>query len=157
MHNAGASLHKARSVSPVVTPSGSSATATPQRTFPLRAAVHHRTPDGTTAHPREPADLARTVAHAGVEFRPAAWIIPLHSLGGFRFIAATDVKSSKEHDWKPSMSARAGVEYEHARDTAPAGRRWALLAECYEGPSPYGQFFRERVRYSGIGIHFSGF
>ncbi len=106
---------------------------------------------------REPADLARTVAHAGVEFRPMMQVLPLGNLGGFRFLAATDLKSSKEHDWKPSVSARAGLEYDRALGTEPPGRRWGLFAEYYEGPSPYGQFFRERVRYAGVGVHFGGF
>jgi hypothetical protein len=106
---------------------------------------------------REPADLAETVVHAGGEFRPMPFIIPLGKLGGFRFLAATDVKSSDEHDWKPSVSARAGLEYDRARGGDLPGRRWALLAEYYEGPSPYGQFFRERVQYLGLGVHFGGF
>jgi hypothetical protein len=67
------------------------------------------------------------------------------------------VKSAKEQDFKPAVSARAGLEYDRARGTEPAGRRWALLVEYYEGPSPYGQFFRERVRYTGVGVHFGGF
>lgn len=106
---------------------------------------------------REPSDLAQTVVHAGVEFRPMTWIIPLRSLGGFRFLAAVDAKSSDEHDWKPSVSARAGLEYDRARGDDVPGRRWGLFGEYYEGPSPYGQFFRERVQYAGIGIHFGGF
>ena len=106
---------------------------------------------------RDPSELAGLVAQAGAEFRPMAWIIPLGGLGGFRFVAATDVKTSKEHDWKPSVSARAGLEYDRARGTQPPGRRWGLFAEYYEGPSPYGQFFRERVQYAGVGVHFGGF
>ncbi len=106
---------------------------------------------------REPADLASTVVHAGAEFRPMTWIIPLRSLGGFRFLAGVDAKTSDEHDWKPSVSARAGLEYDRRKGGDLPGRRWALLAEYYEGPSPYGQFFRERVQYAGLGIHFGGF
>jgi Protein of unknown function (DUF1207) len=106
---------------------------------------------------REPSDLAATVVHGGAEFRPMTWVIPLGQLGGFRFVAASDIKSSKEHDWKPSVSARAGLEYDRARGTEPPGRRWGLFAEYYEGPSPYGQFFRERVRFTGVGAHFGGF
>jgi Protein of unknown function (DUF1207) len=106
---------------------------------------------------REPADLASTVAHAGIEFRPMTWVIPLKSLGGFRFLAGLDAKTSDEHDWKPSISARAGLEYDRKKGGDLPGRRWALLAEYYEGPSPYGQFFRERVQYAGLGVHFGGF
>ncbi len=106
---------------------------------------------------REPADLAGTILHGGIEYRPMTWIVPLGGLGGFRFLAATDIKTSDEHDWKPSVSARAGLEYDRARGTQPPGRRWGIFAEFYEGPSPYGQFFRERVQYAGVGVHFGGF
>ncbi len=106
---------------------------------------------------REPVDLAATIVHGGAEYRPRSLIIPFGSLGGFRFLAAADLKTSDEHDWKPSVSARAGLEYDGKRGTQPPGRRWGLFAEFYEGPSPYGQFFRERVQFTGLGIHFGGF
>jgi len=106
---------------------------------------------------REPADLGRYVAHGGVEFRPLARIIPLGSLGGFRFVAASDVKSSEEQDWDPAISARAGLEYDRAPGADATARRWGIFAEFYTGPSPYGQFFREKVRLIGVGVHFGGF
>lgn len=105
---------------------------------------------------REPEDLERFVAHGGVEFRPLPRIIALGSLGGFRFVAATDVKSSEEHDWDPAIAARAGLEYDRAGADVTA-RRWGIFAEFYTGPSPYGQFFREKVRLIGVGVHFGGF
>jgi hypothetical protein len=106
---------------------------------------------------REPEDLGRYVAHGGVELRPAPRVLPLGPLGGFRFVAAGDVKSSEDQDWKPAISARAGFEYDRAGggdDTT--ARRWGIYAEFYTGPSPYGQFFREKVRLMGVGIHFGG-
>lgn len=106
---------------------------------------------------REPEDLERYVAHGGLEFRPVARIIPFGSLGGFRFVAAGDVKSSEEQDWKPAISARAGLEYDRAGGEEATARRYGIFAEFYTGPSPYGQFFREKVRLMGIGIHFGGF
>lgn len=106
---------------------------------------------------REPEDLGRYVAHGGVEFRPPARIIPLGSLGGYRFVAAADVKSSEEQDWDPAISARAGLEYDRAGGRDATARRYGIFAEFYTGPSPYGQFFREKVRLMGLGIHFGGF
>jgi hypothetical protein len=106
---------------------------------------------------REPEDLERALVHGGVELRPMFNVIPLGRLGGFKLVAATDLKSSQEQDWKPSVSARAGLEYDQARDDAAPGRRWGIFFEYYRGPSPYGQFFRERVRYVGVGVHFGGF
>jgi hypothetical protein len=104
---------------------------------------------------REPEDLERFVAHGGGEFRPLPRLLPLGALGGFRFVAALDVKSSQEHDWEPAISTRAGLEYDRAGADATA-RRWGIFAEFYTGPSPYGQFFREKVRLIGIGLHFGG-
>jgi hypothetical protein len=105
---------------------------------------------------RTPEDLGRYTAHGGFELRPSPRILPLGALGGFRFVAATDVKSSEEQDWKPAISARAGLEYDRAGADATA-RRWGIFGEFYTGPSPYGQFFREKVRLIGLGVHFGGF
>lgn len=106
---------------------------------------------------RVPEDLGRSVVHGGAEFRPLPRILPLGSLGGFRFVAAADVKSSEEQDWDPAISARAGLEYDRAPGADATARRWGIFAEFYTGPSPYGQFFRERVRLMGFGLHFGGF
>ena len=106
---------------------------------------------------REPEDLGQYVAHGGVEFRPQPRVVPLGALGGFRFVAAADVKSSEEQDWEPAIGARAGFEYDRAAGSDVTARRWGIFAEFYTGPSPYGQFFREKVRLMGVGIHFGGF
>ena len=106
---------------------------------------------------REPEDLGRYVAHGGVEFRPSPRIIPMGSLGGFRFVGGVDVKSIEEQDWEPAISARGGLEYDRAGGTDVTARRWGVFAEFYTGPSPYGQFFREKVRLMGVGVHFGGF
>ena len=101
---------------------------------------------------KEPQDLGVYVAHGGIELRPATRIIPMGALGGFRFVGAADLKSSEEQEWKPAVSARAGLEYDRSGDDATA-RRWGLFGEFYSGPSPYGQFFRENVRLIGVGLH----
>jgi hypothetical protein len=105
---------------------------------------------------KEPADLGVYVIRAGTELRPTTRIIPFGALGGFRFVGAADLKSSEEQDWKPAISARAGLEYDRATDDATA-RRWGIFGEFYSGPGPYGQFFRENVRLLGVGIHLGGF
>ena len=104
---------------------------------------------------RDPKDLERYVAHGGVELRPARRLIRFGTVAGVRFVAGGDVKASEEQDWKPAVSIRTGFEFDRPRDTDPPGRRWGLLFEAYTGPSPYGQFFRNQVRYLGAGIHFT--
>lgn len=95
---------------------------------------------------REPATLDETVAHGGLELRAGR-------LRGVRFVAAADVKLSEQRDWDPGVSARVGFEVAHWRDEAHPPRLWAILLELYDGPSPYGQFFQEDVRWLGIGLH----
>jgi uncharacterized protein DUF1207 len=104
---------------------------------------------------REPKDLERYVAHGGVELRPARRLLRFGTVAGVRFVAGGDLKASQEQDWKPAVSIRTGFEFDRPRDTDPPGRRWGLLFEAYTGPSPYGQFFRNQVRYFGAGIHFT--
>ena len=104
---------------------------------------------------RDPSDLERYVAHGGVELRPARRIVKFGRLAGVRFVAGGDLKASQEQDWNAAVSVRTGFEFDRPRDTDPPGRRWGLLAEFYNGPSPYGQFFRRNVKYYGAGIHFT--
>jgi len=102
---------------------------------------------------REPEDLARGVAHGGAELRPRA-TITFGRLASARFLLATDVKASREQDWKPAWSTRAGFDFGRPREGAFTGGRWSLLFEYYDGPSPYGQFYRNDVRLVGVGLHF---
>ena len=104
---------------------------------------------------RDPGDLDRSLLHGGVELRPGRRLVRFGSIAGVRFVAAGDVKVSEQQDWKPAFSVRTGFEFDRPRDTDPQGRRWGLLFEAYDGPSPYGQFFRRDVRHFGAGIHFT--
>ena len=97
---------------------------------------------------REPAALEPLVAHGGAEVR-------IGSVRGPRLVAALDVKSSEQQEWKPAWSARGGVEIARWRHPEHPPRLFAVLAEYYRGPSPYGQFFREEIRSLGAGLHFS--
>jgi hypothetical protein len=104
---------------------------------------------------RSPDELEPTIAHAGAELRPLGSLLRLGTAGGIGLIAAVDVKSSEEHDWDPGVSVRAGFEVGRPRETEVPSRRWSLLFEYYDGPSPYGQFFREDISYYGFGLHFT--
>jgi hypothetical protein len=101
-----------------------------------------------------PSDLKRYVVHGGAELRPEMALVRLPALGTVRFLAAGDVKAAEEQAWEPSISVRAGIEFDRPRDGDPPARRWSLLFESYTGPSPYGQFYRQKVQYVGVGVHF---
>ena len=103
---------------------------------------------------REPVGLPRGLLHAGAELRPAAGV-RFGSIGTVRLVAAADAKAVGEGDWNVGVSARAGIEVGRAREGRFAGRRWSLLYEFYDGPSPYGQFFQNNVRLMGVGFDFT--
>ncbi|HSJ32596.1 MAG TPA: DUF1207 domain-containing protein [Longimicrobiales bacterium] len=97
---------------------------------------------------REPEMLDQKLAHVGLEARAG-------QLRGVRFVAAVDAKMVEQRDWDPGLSARAGIEFAYWRDESHPPRLWAILFEFYDGPSPYGQFFQEQVRWFGLGLHLS--
>lgn len=97
---------------------------------------------------REPSSLASSLLHGGAEFRAG-------SLRGLRLVAAVDAKFTEQQDWDPGVSARAGIEFALWRDEQHPPRLWGVMVEFYDGPSPYGQFFQEQVRWLGVGLHLS--
>jgi hypothetical protein len=103
---------------------------------------------------RDPADLPDQLAHGGVELRPRA-SVNFGSLAVGRLVAAGDVKVVNDTSSRVGVSARAGFEFGRPRDVDVPARRWSVLGEYYEGPAPYGQFHRRKVRLVGIGFHFT--
>lgn len=97
---------------------------------------------------REPDDLPRHLAHGGVELRP----------GGFvngRLVLALGVKSVEEAGWETGWSARTGLEIVRIPSPGHPPRVISVMGEFYDGPTPYGQFYREDIQYWGFGIHLS--
>jgi hypothetical protein len=95
---------------------------------------------------RRPSTLDEVVVHAGAEVRAGP-------VRGTRVVAAVDMKSTEQQEWQPSWSARAGVELAWWRNPDHPPRLVSVLAEFYDGPSPYGQFYLESIRYVGAGLH----
>jgi len=95
---------------------------------------------------REPSTLRPGLLHGGIEYRPGA-------MGARRPFAALDAKSTQERKWRVGWSARLGIEFEPAGQTAP--RRLSVQVQGYAGPAPYGQFYVENVTSVGVGLHFS--
>lgn len=104
---------------------------------------------------RAPADLQHYVAHGGAELRPATELLRWGRIGFLRFITAVDLKASQQHDYDPSVSVRAGFEINRPFSGELPARSWSILFESYRGPSPYGQFFRQKIQYIGVGAHFA--
>ena len=68
----------------------------------------------------------------------------------WRPIAAVDIQHREENEWSADLSIRAGIQIEGVLLT----RKLQFLFEYFNGHSPNGQFYRNRVNYFGIGTHF---
>ena len=95
---------------------------------------------------QEPADLDPWSVQYGLEFR-SPWPGPTARV---RPIAAVDIQNREENGWHADVSARAGLQFE---GVIP-GRHFQILLEYFRGHSPNGQFYREKVDYLGLGVHF---
>lgn len=95
---------------------------------------------------QDPASLDPWSVQYGLELyspwpaRPARW----------RPIAAVDVQQHQENSWSADVSARAGIEIDGVLLT----RKLMFLLEYFNGHSPNGQFYKDRVQYLGLGTHF---
>jgi hypothetical protein len=97
---------------------------------------------------QEPSGLDPWSLQYGLEFR-SPWPGPTSGVH-MRPIAAVDIQNREENGWHADVSVRTGVQFE---GVIP-GRHFQLLLEYFRGHSPNGQFYREKVEYLGLGVHF---
>ena len=71
--------------------------------------------------------------------------------GYLRPLIAADFQYKEETDWQLDLSVRAGLEL---GDPNRFDSRIQLLLEYFDGNSPNGQFFNQRLQYIGIGLHY---
>jgi hypothetical protein len=95
---------------------------------------------------RDPSSLQPWSVQYGVEFR-SPWPGPE---ARWRPIAAADIQNREENDWHTDFSLRAGIQLDGILVT----RNLQLLLEYFRGHSPNGQFYRQKIDYLGLGIHF---
>lgn len=96
---------------------------------------------------REPTALKRWSTQYGVEFR-SPWRLEFAAM---RPIIAADIKNYQENDWSTDISARAGVEFDNSK---VLGRKLQILVEYFNGYTPSGQFYKDKVEYLGLGAHY---
>lgn len=96
---------------------------------------------------REPSALKIWSTQYGIEFR-SPWRMEFASM---RPVLAADIKNHEENNWNYDVSARAGVEFENLQ---VLGRKLQIMAEYYNGFSPSGQFYNDKVEYIGLGAHY---
>jgi hypothetical protein len=103
---------------------------------------------------RDPVDLPQRLWHGGAELRPPT-LMRFGTLTTMRLVVAGDAKVVCDTTTRTGVSVRAGFEFARPNELEVGSRRWSVLAEYYDGPSPFGQFFRTKVRLTGIGVHFT--
>lgn len=96
---------------------------------------------------REPSELKKWSAQYGIEFRNP-WRLDFASM---RPIIAADIKNYDQNNWSADISARAGVEFDNSK---VLGRKLQILVEYFNGYSPSGQFYKDKVEYFGLGAHY---
>ena len=98
---------------------------------------------------REPAELPRRLIHAGAELRPVVF-------QDGRLLLAFDYKLVDDDTWSYAWNARGGLELARIPSPGHPPRIISLVVDWYEGIAPYGQFYREDIRYVGVGLNLSG-
>lgn len=68
-----------------------------------------------------------------------------------RPIIAADFKNYDENNWSTDISARAGVEFDNSK---VLGRKLQIMVEYFNGFTPSGQFYKDKVEYVGLGAHY---
>lgn len=96
---------------------------------------------------KEPSALSTWSAQYGLEFR-SPWRIGNTPI---RPVMAVDIKHHEQNQWSTDVSARAGIEFDNLQ---VLGRKLQILAEYYNGFSPTGQFFQDKVEYIGVGAQY---
>ncbi len=87
----------------------------------------------------DPSDLERGLYQVGIDYRHAkGW------LGGI------DAKWLEERDWEPGTGAMVG--YQFGPNRGANGRAMSARLVCYDGVSPFGQFFVQDISYWGAGV-----
>lgn len=111
--------------------------------FPLGFRVYG---GGSVLVASDPSDLKPWATQAGVEYRS-----PLTFWGErIRPIAAVDVQNHQENGWRTDLSARAGIQFESLQIV---GRNLQVLVQYFNGYSPDGQFYNQKIEYIGLGVH----
>lgn len=97
---------------------------------------------------REPYRLPSRLAHAGGELRPVVF-------GGGRLLLAFDYKLVDDDAWSYGWNARAGLELARVPNPGHPPRVFSFFFDWYEGTAPYGQFYRDDIRFLGVGFNLS--
>ncbi len=96
---------------------------------------------------KEPSDLKPWSVQYGAEYRGRRHT----EFASIRPVFAVDLKNYEENDWAVDVSTRAGIQFDSVQ---ALGRNLQFLVEYFDGHSPSGQFYKKKIEYVGLGVHF---
>jgi hypothetical protein len=102
-----------------------------------------------------PRSMKPTVGHAGLEYRTPEPLVRLGYFGDGRLVAALDGKSFADRKWQVGWSLKTGLAFGSPTGIDGRGPRWSVMLTAYNGPTPYGQFYRENLSSVGLGMGLS--
>jgi hypothetical protein len=94
----------------------------------------------------DPPGIKPWATQAGIELQ-TPWTFWSDST---RFVTALDLQNRQENRWGTEVSVRGGLQFERPGSFM---RKISLLFEYYNGHSPNGQFFNEKIEYFGPGLY----
>lgn len=106
---------------------------------------------GAYAFAHSPADLEPAMVRAGFEYRGAQPLVRLGRFATGHLVAGLDVVSVQTRGWQTGWSGVSGLEMR----TPSSAWHWSVALRAYTGPTPYGQFYRDRLSSIGFGIAFA--
>jgi len=95
---------------------------------------------------KEPNSIKHYKLQAGLEYRMPRTFFN----GRLRPVTGLDIKAEALSAWTPGISLKAGFQLENA---VLLSNEIQLMLEAYKGKSMHGQFYAEKIRYVGIGLH----
>lgn len=94
----------------------------------------------------DPGTLNKWGIQAGVDYLGSTAV-----LFGGRLTGGLDARSHDENNWRLGLSAKLGLAYGRPD---PDRRGVTVLLEAYDGPAPFGQFYRDVISYYGVSLQF---
>lgn len=94
---------------------------------------------------RDPSYIKRGKIQVGVEYYSQSTFMN----GQLRPLIGVDMKAEALSSWTPGISCKAGVQLENS---ALISNKVQLMLEYYSGKSMHGQFYKNKIKYIGVGV-----
>jgi len=95
---------------------------------------------------KTPSNVKPVTVQGGIEYYDTRRL----AMGGHP-VGGVDLRCTQENEWPVNASVKVGLQFD---EPDARGRAVRFLLEGYNGYSPHGQFYNNRMMYFGLGITF---